>query len=289
MLLMWPSVAVGDCRSIGADLDYHLVESLKLRKEVLVSEPEQVRVQLCGRFAFVVASRPVHKQLPGRRGRVLLAYLAAHRDRPVSRDQLLDALWPDGRAATAAATLSVVLSKVRSFIAPARIDGRSTLQLVLPAGSIVDLDAAIAALHQAQSANALRDWRRAWPAALTALMIGRRGFLTEYDEAWVQPGRAQMDLVYERALACYAEACLGLGGTEVPGAERAARQLIERAPLSEIGYQLLMEVLAARGDNAAALAVYEQLRRTVRVELGVDPGPAVRQLYQRLLHTTADG
>jgi DNA-binding SARP family transcriptional activator len=256
---------------------------------VLVSEREQVRVQLCGRFAFVVAGRPVHRQLPGRRGRLLLAYLAAHRDRPVSRGQLLDTLWPDGRATTAAATLSVVLSKVRSFIAPARIDGRSTLQLVLPAGSIVDLDAAIAALHQAQSANALRDWRRAWPAALTALMIARRGFLTEYDEAWVQTRRAQMDLVYERALACYAEACLGVGGTEVPGAERAARQLIERAPLYETGYQLLMEVLAARGDTAAALAVYEQLRRTVRDELGVDPGPAVRQLYQRLLHATADG
>src|SRR5207244_2379476 len=126
------------------------------------------------------------------------------------------------------------------------------------------------------------------PPALTALMVARRGFLTEYDEAWVEPWRAELDLVYERALACYAEACLGIGGTEVPGAERAARRLIERAPLSETGYRLLMEVLAARGDTAAALAVYEQLRRIVRDELGVDPGPAVRQLHYRLLHAASD-
>jgi SARP family transcriptional regulator, regulator of embCAB operon len=281
-------MAEGGCRSIGTELDEHLVETLKPRQEALVSEPEQVRVQLCGRFAFVVGGRAVHAGLPGRRGRLLLAYLAAHRDRPVQRGQLLDALWGDA-GGSAAATLSVVLSKVRSLIAPARIDGRSTVQLVLPEGSIVDLDTAVTALHEAQSANALRDWRRAWTAGLTAQMVARRGFLTEYDEAWVEPLRARLDLVYEQALACYAEACLGIGGTEVPAAERAARRLVEHAPLSETGYRLLMEALAARGDTAAALAVYEQLRRTVRDELGVDPGPAARQLHDRLLHAATDG
>jgi SARP family transcriptional regulator, regulator of embCAB operon len=253
---------------------------------VLVSEPERVRVQLCGRFAFVVADQAVHSQLPGRRGRLLLAYLAAHRDRPVSRTQLQDALWDGGTSV--AATLSVLLSKARAVITPARISGRSSLQLVLPAGSIVDLEVAIAAVHQAQSANALREWRRAWPAALTAIMVARRGFLTEDDNAWTEPWRAQIDLIYEQALACYAEACLNLGGTEVPGAERAARRLIERSPVSETGYQLLMEILATRGDTAAALAVYEDLRRTVRDELGVDPGPAARQLHHRLLNARAE-
>ncbi len=248
-----------------------------------MSEPERVRVQLCGRFAFVVADYAVHTRLPGRRGRLLLAYLATHRDRPVSRTQLLDALWDAGATTSSAATLSVVLSKTRATIGPARITGRSTLQLILPPGSIVDLDVATTALHQAQSATALQDWRRAWPAALTAMMVARRGFLTEYDDDWTEPWRAKIDLVDERALACYAEACLNLGGTEIPGAERAARRLIERSPVSETGYLLLMEVLAARGDTATALAVYEGLRRTVRDELGVDPGPAARQLHQRLL------
>jgi DNA-binding SARP family transcriptional activator len=85
-----------------------------------VPQPERVRVQLCGRFAIVVADQPVHAKLPGRRGRLLLAYLAAHRDRPVSRTQLLDALWEDGAQTSAAASLSVLLSKTRTAIAPAR-------------------------------------------------------------------------------------------------------------------------------------------------------------------------
>jgi DNA-binding SARP family transcriptional activator len=243
----------------------------------------QVRIQLCGRFAFMVAGDAVHPALPGRRARLLLAYLAVHRNRPTSRTELLDALWPDGAAGSAAATLSVVLSKVRALIAPADIHGRGTLQLRLPAGAIVDVERAIEGVHQAESALAQREWRRAWGPALSAQLVAGRGFLTEYDEAWLQPWRTQLDLVHQRALACYAEACLCIGGPELPGAERSARRLIESAPLSEIGYGLLMRALAERGDTAAALAVYDRLRRTIRDELGVDPGPEARRLHKRLL------
>jgi DNA-binding SARP family transcriptional activator len=243
----------------------------------------EMRVQLCGRFAFMVAGRAVHAELPGRRARLLLAYMTAHRDRPTGRTHLIDSLWPATVGDSSAATLSVVLSKVRALIAPAEIAGRGTLQLRLPTGAIVDLERAVEALHQAESALAQHDWHRAWGAALTAQLIASRGFLPEYDEAWIEPWRARLDLDYQRALACYAEACLHIGGTELPAAERAARRLTQRAPLSEIGYRLLMEALARRGDTAAALAVYEQLRRAVRDELGVDPGPEVRSLHQRLL------
>jgi DNA-binding SARP family transcriptional activator len=252
-----------------------------------LSGTADVRVQLCGRFAFMVADEPVHSALPGRRARLLLAYLATHRDRPTGRAQVLDALWPDG-ASQSAATFNVVLSKVRALIAPAEISGRGTLQLHLPAEAIVDLELAIGAVHQAESALAQGEWRRAWGPALTAQLIGGRGFLPEFDEAWVEPWRAQLDLVHQRALGCYAEACLHIGGAELPGAERSARRLMAAAPLSEIGYRLLMQALAERGDTAAALAVYDQLRHTVRDELGVDPGPDARRLHQRLLQAAAE-
>jgi DNA-binding SARP family transcriptional activator len=111
------------------------------------------------------------------------------------------------------------------------------------------------------------------------MMIARRGFLTDHDETWTESFRAQVDLAYQQALTCYAEACLAIGGTEVPGAERAARRLIDLSPLSGIGYQLLMEVLATRGDTAAALVVYDPLRHTLRNALGVDPGPAAQRLH----------
>jgi DNA-binding SARP family transcriptional activator len=241
-----------------------------------------VRIQLCGRFAIVIDGRPAESRLPGRQGRLLVAYLATHRAQPVERTVLLDALWPDGGAG-AAGTLTVLLSKARTLLVPAEIRGRRTLQLVLPANSAVDLETATTSLHSAESAVALRDWRRAWPAALTAQYVSRRRFLTEFEAPWIDEWRRQLDVVYERALACYGEACLGIGGTELPGAERAARRLLAHAPLAETGHRLLMRALTARGDSAAALAVYGQLRQLLREELGVAPSPATQTLHVRLL------
>jgi DNA-binding SARP family transcriptional activator len=246
-----------------------------------------VRVQLCGRFAFVVAGREVHATLPGRRARLLLAYLTMHRDRVVDRTQLLDELWPDAGRDSAGSSLSAILSKIRPVIAPAEIVGRGSLQLRLPPSAVVDAERAVAALHEAESARAQHEWHRGWGPARTAQLIAGRGFLAEYDEPWIEPWRAQFDLLHQRALECYAEMCLRIGGTELPAAERSARRLIERAPLSEIGYRLLMEALVERGDTTAALATYERLRRTVRDELGAEPGPAIRRLYQQLSGPTA--
>ena len=54
-------------------------------------------------------------------------------------------------------------------------------------------------------------------------------------------------------------------------------------PLAETGHQLLIRALAARGDAAAALAAYDQLRQLLREELGVSPCPATQVLHARLL------
>jgi SARP family transcriptional regulator, regulator of embCAB operon len=241
-----------------------------------------LRIQLCGRFAVVIDGRQVESLLPGRQGRLLLAYLATNRAQPVERSVLLDALWPEGGAGAASA-LTVLLSKVRPLLAPATIQGRRSVQLVLPPDSTVDLDLATTSLHSAESAVALRDWRRAWPASLTALYASRRRFLAEFEAPWIDDWRRQLDVILERALACYAEACLGIGGTELPAAERAARRLVAHAPLAETGHALLIRALAARGDAAAALAAYDQLRQLLREELGVSPCPATRELHTRLL------
>ena len=241
-----------------------------------------VRIQLCGRFAVAVDGQPTESRLPGRQGRLLVAYLAAHRAQPVERTVLLDALWPEGGAG-AASTLTVLLSKVRTLLAPAEIRGRRTLNLVLPANSAVDLEMATISLHSAESAVALRDWRRAWPTALTAQYVSRRRFLAEFEAPWIDEWRRYLDVIYERALACYAEACLGIGGTELPAAERAARRLAAHAPLAETGHRLFMRALAARGDAAAALTAYDQLRQLLREELGVSPCHATQALHARLL------
>ena len=55
------------------------------------------------------------------------------------------------------------------------------------------------------------------------------------------------------------------------------------APFRESGHRMLMEALAARGDAAEALRVYDELRVRLREELGAAPGGPVRELHERLL------
>jgi DNA-binding SARP family transcriptional activator len=241
------------------------------------------RVQLCGRFVVQLDGRRIDPELPGRQGRLLFAYLVLNRPESVSRDALVDALWGDQPPSSAPAALSVLVSRVRAAVGPEVVRGRSELWLVLPEPAHVDIEVAIAALHAAESRLALRDWRGAWSPALTALFVGRRRFLDDAETPWFESWRRRLGDVRLRGLECYAESCLHLGGTELPGAEQAARELVEIAPLHETGHVLLMRALAARGNVAQALATYDQLRVLLRKELGVSPGQAAQALHAELI------
>jgi SARP family transcriptional regulator, regulator of embCAB operon len=241
------------------------------------------RVQLCGTFAVELGGRRIDHALPGRQGRLLFGYLAVSRLHRVSRDTLVDALWGDSPPPTAGAALSVVISKVRAAVGPEVLRGRAEISLTLPEPAHIDVETAASAVHAAESAVARRDWRRAWTLALTAQFVARRRFLPETEAAWAESWRRRLTETHARALECYATACLELGGPEVPGAERGARELLDIAPLRETGHLLLMRALAARGNVAEALAAYERVRRLLRTELGVDPCRALQDVHADLL------
>ncbi|SHK63046.1 DNA-binding transcriptional activator of the SARP family [Pseudonocardia thermophila] len=242
-----------------------------------------VRVQLHGGFAVVVDGRSITADLPGRRGRMLVAYLAAH-PRGADRSRLIDLLWhPAEPGPSAPAGFAALLSKARAALAPIEIRGRQNLQLVLAPDAVVDTAVAAAALHEADAAAARRDWRRAWTQALSTLFVLQREFLADLDHPWIDERRRELAHDHDRALACYAEACLHLGPTELASAERSARRLIASQPLAETGYCLLMRALAARGDRAAALGVYAELQAVLRAELGTAPGPVAAAVHADLL------
>ncbi len=241
------------------------------------------RVQLCGRVVIELDGHRVEDDLPGRQGKTLFAYLAANRLRPVGRDELIDALWPSGAPIGADSSLSALLSKVRRAVGPDRVDGRSSVQLQLPERSWIDLEAAMEAVHRAESAIRRKDWPAAWSAARVTLHIARRPFLPGEDAPWVEDLRRQLSDVYLRSLEATAEAGLVIGGSELDTAERSSRTLVKEAPYRESGYRLLMEALARRDNVAEALQVYEALRRRLRDELGASPSPGTQELHRKLL------
>ena len=250
--------------------------------ETLAVAP-QTRIQLCGRLTATVEGKRVEGMLPGRQGRLLFAYLVAHRWRPTTRPEMAEAIWPERPPAAADTALSALLTKLRRVLGDGALVGKHDVRLSLPSDAWVDLEAASEGLHRAESAVAQGDWARAWGPARVALHIGLRRFLPGYEGPWVEEIRTRMTDILLRAHECVAAAGLGLGGPELGSADRSARALVKLAPYRENGYRFMMEVLAASGNVAEALLTYERLRKLLREELGASPGAATQAVHKRLL------
>ena len=230
-----------------------------------------------------MAGRRIERELPGRQGRLLFAYLAVNRDRVASRDELAEALWPLGLPSAPDLALSALLSKLRRVLPDGALEGRSAIRLGLGRYARVDVEAARDGLHRAEALVAARDWYASIGPTLVAHNISQRRFLPGEEGAWIDELRRELEDIQIKALECTARRSLGIGGPEVAVAERTARRLIDLAPYRENGYALLMEAFEREGNIAEALRVYEGLRGLLREELGAAPSPTVQQMHERLL------
>ena len=243
------------------------------------------RIQLCGHLVAEIDGTRFEDALPGRRGRLLFAYLVLNRIRPLPRDELLMAGWGEDVPAEAANALSVLLSKLRHGLGPDRLRGRTEIELLLPAETFIDTEAALEGAHRAETCVAQGRWAQAWGPAGIAYHVATRPFLLGLEAPWVDEWRRRLAEVRLRGLECFAAAGLGLGGPALAQAEERARMLTELAPYRETGYAILLEALEQRGNVAEALRTYERLRILLRDDLGVPPSATLRAVHRRLLHS----
>jgi DNA-binding SARP family transcriptional activator len=246
----------------------------------------RARIQLCGRFVADLDGSRIEDALPGRRGRVLFAYLVLNRGRSLPRDELLMAGWGAEAPAAAGNALSVTLSKLRHGLGADHLQGRTGVELLLPPATFVDVEAALEGAHRAETAIAEGRWAEAWGPAGIAYHVATRRFLVGLEAPWTDEWRRRLEEVRLRGLECFAAAGLGLGGPALAQAEERARALTELAPYRETGHRLLIESLERRGNLAEALRAYERLRVLLRDELGIAPSPDLQDLHRRLLRRT---
>jgi DNA-binding SARP family transcriptional activator/tetratricopeptide (TPR) repeat protein len=243
----------------------------------------RTRIRLCGPLELEIDGREVAGAAPGGQAGSLLGYLVANRDRAASRDALIDVVWPERPPKDPQADLRPILSRLRRALGPGILEGKEQVRLALPEPVWVDLDEAGRAVEDARVAARDGQWERAGERSQAALELLRPGFLPGVDGDWAEPRRNEAEELALEALEWAARSGLERGGTDVGGAVRAARELVERSPYRETGYRFLMEALAAGGNVAEALRVYDDLRRLLRDELGVAPAVEVQAVHRRLL------
>jgi DNA-binding SARP family transcriptional activator len=254
-------------------------------------EPKPLRIYLTGRVCIEADGKLIDPQaFPGQQGRLAFSYLVGERSRPVTRSELAGALWPREVPPSWDTALSAVISKLRSLLGRAGLDGSSTLtsaagcyELRLPGSAWVDFEAAMDSVHEAEAALKAGDPGRAYGPSAVAHHIARRPFLPGEEGPWIEHRRERLRSVLVRALECRSEVYLWNG--EFSLAVEAARDVVALEPFRETGYQLLMRAHAAAGNTAEALWVYERCRKFISEELGVDPSRQTKAVYHEVLQS----
>lgn len=253
-------------------------------------ESPPIRVYLTGRLSIEASGRLIGTaQFPGQQGRIAFAYLVLERGRPVTRAELAEALWRNEVPVAWDSALSAVISKLRSLIRAELPDAveltgaRGCYELRLPPSTWVDVEAAADAIHEAESALRAGDPRRAYGPSAVAQHIARRPFLPGEQGEWVESWRDRLRDILLRTLEARAE--VYLWNREYALALQAAKELIALEPFRETGHRLVMRSHAAVGNTAEALKAYEQCRRLIARELGVDPSAETKAAYEELLQS----
>lgn len=133
-------------------------------------------MHLCGRLVARLAGERIEDRLPGRQGRLLFAYLTVNRRRVVSRDELVELLWPRDLPAVPGRVLNPLVSKLRHAVGEDVLRGRSELRLLLPPAAFVDVEAAAEAIHRAESCLASGRQHDAFGPACVARYVAERRY-----------------------------------------------------------------------------------------------------------------
>ena len=228
-----------------------------------------LRVRLLGTVDLQLGNQPL-LPLDSARAESLLAYLLLHRDAPQPRQRLAFLLWPGSGEGQAQTNLRKVLHNLRRALPDADrlIEiGPRTLRWRPDAPLWLDVE---------QFERAVADGR---PAEAVGLYAG--DLLEGRQDDWLTAER-------ERLAGLHADALERLARQHEqehrwPEAIRCAERLVARDPLREEYHRLLIRLCQASGDRARAVRAYHVCATTLEDELGIEPAPETRAVYEALI------
>ena len=228
-----------------------------------------VRIELLGDLRARAGERSVTRWRTQKTA-LLIGWLALFRERAHGREALIELLWPGCDPDAGRSSLSRELSWLRNQLGPVLIASRATVQLDPEATEtdVAELRAALARARDSGGAKQKEELRR-------AVDLYRGELLPGHDGDAIQAERRRLTASF---VAAARELARGGGGE--------ARDLLLRAvacdPLSEEARRDLMLLHARAGEPAAALLVYEELARLLRVEIGAPPSPETEKLAREI-------
>jgi DNA-binding SARP family transcriptional activator len=231
------------------------------------------------------------RELPlgGRKQRVVLAILLLNANRVVPVDRLIAGVWGNDAPGHPLNTLQVYVSNLRRVLGPDRVEGEQRLLITQDPGYRIQVESH--QLDMLQFLTAVGEGRRlldesrygeATNTLREALALWRGHALADLvDEPFAGGELAGLEESRLVALEARIEADLALGRAEEIVGELEG--LVIDYPYRERLRGLLMLALYRCGRQAEALQVYQTARKILLNDLGVDPGPELREVERAIL------
>jgi TolB-like protein/Tfp pilus assembly protein PilF len=235
-----------------------------------------LQLVLLGGFQARAAGQEI--DVPGRKERALLAFLAIPAGESRSRDKLAGLLWSDRGDSQARDSLKQAVFKLRKSL-----DGVQPLPL-LADRDCVRLERAAVAVDVAEFEQLIGEGSMESLTRATALYRG--DFLDGLDlrdaafDEWLLMERQRLRELAREALARLVDWHMASGAHDQAAA--AARRLLAIDPLREVAHRALMQIYAAQGQTALALKQYQLCRDALQSELGVKPEVDTERLHRAI-------
>jgi DNA-binding SARP family transcriptional activator/CRP-like cAMP-binding protein len=250
-----------------------------------------IRVRTFGNFQVLRGETPVRDQdWKARLPKLLLKALIAHGSSGVPKDLLIDDLWPNASPDSVETQFKVTLHRLRRALEPSMDKTHGSSYVVLKDNLVslkkgvcrTDLEEFLSLQKQAGKAEETGDTGRAILYYSSAIDLYGGDFLAEdLYEPWAELKRYQfrtmyIDLLYRIAALCEAQ------GRPKKAAE-AYKKVIETDPICEAAYQKLMLIYSNGGMRAEALKVYEDCRKALNREIGVEPSRLTSSIHKKIV------
>lgn len=223
--------------------------------------------------------------LASQRQRILLAALLTRAGRPVPAGELAELVWdgqPPGRAMDTLRTHVMRLRFALGTAAGSRIITRDPGYLIEASEDEVDALRFTRACRDGSAAYRAARWSAARDVLAEGLALWRGEALADVPSQLLRDAeQPALERLRIQARQWRIDCDLRLGGGEELVGE--IQQLIDREPLREQLYVMLMTALARCGRASEALSVYQQARKTLVGQLGIEPGAELKDLQRQIL------
>jgi predicted ATPase/DNA-binding SARP family transcriptional activator len=237
----------------------------------------RVDFRLLGPLAALADGEPIDLGPPQQRA--LLAQLLLRANEAVPVEELVDALWPEDPPGSARHAIQVYVSRLRGALGgPARIEARSRAYVLRAPPEDIDLMRFRQLVAEAQDFLAADDGARAAELLQEALGLWRGRALADLEgETGVREVALELEEERLGALELRLEAD-SRAGRDAAELLPELEQLVAEYPAREEVHAHLMLTLHRSGRQADAIDAFGKARELLLNELGLEPGPRLREL-----------